>query len=210
MQSLRIAGCALVAATLMGGCSEPNKPTEGAGTRSPKSNFSNAPSQSGLRVVRGTSFFFFVVFDADHGMAAAINGRDGIANCGEPFTVSQPGRFQDVLNPSDEILVQELFKADAAFVHVYAWDGVPPPDDDAFCALLTGPRIARGRARLVSTDNDFFAFLRSMPIRADAFGFTAQGTVNLTAGGTARFNAVDRVVFFPPDQVKETARIGLR
>jgi hypothetical protein len=63
--------------------------------------------------------------------------------------------------------------------------------------------------RLVATDNDANAFIRDVPIRADAFGFMAHGDVNLTAGGTARLSATDRFVFFPPDQVKETVNILL-
>jgi hypothetical protein len=47
-----------------------------------------------------------------------LNGRDGIGGCGEPSTLSRPGRFQHVINPQDELLIKELFKADPAFVHL--------------------------------------------------------------------------------------------
>jgi hypothetical protein len=165
-------------------------------------------------VVRGEAFFFYIIFDAKEGLAAVLNGRDGIGGCGEPSTLSRPGRFQHVISPQDELLINELFKADEAFVHLYAWDGIFPPDDDAFCALVTGPRLARGTAYLVNTDNDLTAFLRD-PVRANAFGLAANGVVTFTGGGTAGFHAVSRIVGVPPhtaDQelrIHETARIGL-
>ena len=213
MSAIRFGGT-LVAATLLTACTEPSRPNDG--TTAPHAPFSPsaAGAASGAMVVRGEAFFLFVIFDAKNGLAAVLNGRDGIASCGEPFTVSRPGRFQDVISPQDESLIKELFKADGAFVHLYAWDGIFPPDDDAFCALVTGPRLARGRAHLVYTDNDLLAFLRD-PVRANSFGLAGNGVVTLTAGGTARFNAVSRIVAVPPhtvDQefkVNETARIGL-
>jgi len=51
--------------------------------------------------------------------------------------------------------------------------------------------------------------VNGVSIRADAFGFVAHGTVNLTSGGTARLNAAYRAVFFPSDQVKEAATVKL-
>jgi hypothetical protein len=162
-------------------------------------------------VVRGTSAFLFLLFDFEHRLAAAHNARDGFRGlCGDVTTVFTPGEFQDILSPADEILVQELFKAEGAFVNVYPWDGVFPPTVEALCDFLHGTRLAQGTARLVNTDNDFFAFLRDAPIRADAFGFTAQGTVNLASGGQAQYNAALRFVFFPPEPGRVvTARIGL-
>jgi hypothetical protein len=204
----------LFAAALLTACADPYKPADVSGGPLPPSSLSKAGSASGAMVVRGTAFFLYVIFDAQAGMAVVLNGRDGIAGCGEAFTLSRPGEFQDVISPQDELLIQELFKADGAFVHLYSWNGVFPPDDDAFCALVTGPRIARGRARLVYTDNDLLAFLRD-PVRANSFGLSGNGVVGLTGGGTARFNTLSRIVGIPPQtagqefRVNETARIGL-
>ena len=190
-------------ALILAACADPSKPTNGSDPQLPPSSLSNAPAQSGARVFRGETFFFYVVFDATTDLAVALNGRDGIPNCGEAFTVSQPAQFQDVVNPHDEILIQSLLRTDGAFVHLYAWDGVFPPDDEAFCAFVTGPRIARGRARLVNTDNDLLAFLRD-PIRANSFGLTATGRVTMTSGGTRRLTVVSRIVAVPPHNCEPT------
>jgi hypothetical protein len=207
MTRIRFAG-SLIAASLLTACADPGRPTESSSPPLSPPSLSNGASASGAMVVRGEAFFLYVIFDARTGMAVVLNGRDGIAGCGEPFTLSQPGRFQDVISPQDELLINELFKASGAFVHLYAWNGVFPPNDDAFCAFVTGPRIARGRAHLVYTDNDLLAFLRD-PIRANSFGLAANGVVSLTSGGTARFNAVSRIVAVSPDKINETNRIGL-
>jgi len=133
---------------------------------------------------------------------------DGFGGCGEPFTVIRPGDFQHVLTPADVLLIQELIRTKVIFVTVFAWEG-----QDVFenlCDfLMNGPRLARGTAHLVNTDNDLQAGLRDAPIRADAFGFTAEGTVELTGGGRAHYSSLSRFVFFPPDQLKVTEAINL-
>ncbi|MGH7608105.1 MAG: hypothetical protein ACREME_12280 [Gemmatimonadales bacterium] len=59
------------------------------------------------------------------------------------------------------------------------------------------------------TDNDFVAFQRGEPVRANAFGWTSQGTLTLTGGELAHFNEVQRFVFFPPDDVRVSESINL-
>jgi len=144
-------------------------------------------------------------------MVAIHIARDAFAFCGEPFTIFRPGQFQDVFTPADELLVQELFRAEGAFVTIYAWAGQNILEtDDILCAfLLNQPRLARGTAHLVNTDNDLNAGSREAPIRADAFGFTAEGIVELTGGGRAHYSGFSRAVFFPPDQVKVASGISL-
>jgi hypothetical protein len=208
MSPIRFAGT-LMAAALLAGCSDPGRPTDSTPTQAPALGL--AAGSGGALVARGTSFFLYAVFDAKNRLAAVLNGRDGIPGCGEEFTLSRPGQYQDVVSPQDELLINEIFKADQAFVHLYAWDGSPIPDDDAFCAFVTGPRIARGTAHLVYTDSDLEAFLRD-PTRADAFGLTGSGTVTMTAaagGGTRRIDVNDRITAVPGHGFSETARIGL-
>ena len=190
-------------------CSEPG-PT-GSSPVSPGSGtvlaVSNAPDASGPIVIRSVSGFFpFLVFDAKHALVAIHIARDGFGFCGEPFTLFHPAQFQDVLTPANADLIQELFRNDGVFVTIYAWAGQDIlVDDDVLCDFLAGTPIARGTAHLLNTDND----LLGVPGRADAFGFTAQGTVDLTAGGTAHYNAFARWVYFPPDDVKVRAGITL-
>src|SRR5262249_46978656 len=97
---------------------------------------------------------------------------------------------------------------------VYAWAGQDigvrvdgaVEDDTKLCDfLLTGTPLARGTARVVGTDNN----LLGVPDRTDSFGFTAVGTLELTSGGLAHYTGSSRVVFFPPDEVKVSARVNL-
>jgi hypothetical protein len=60
----------------------------------------------------------------------------------------------------------------------------------------------------VYTDNDLLSFERD-PIRANSFGLTATGTVNMTAGGVRRITALSRIIAVSPDKVNETASIQL-
>jgi hypothetical protein len=159
-------------------------------------------------VVRGSSGFFFFIFDAQHGMFALHIARDGFAFCGEPFTVFRPGQFQQVLSPADQLLVQQLFQAEGAFVTIYAWQGQDIFEtDEILCDfLLNGPRLAEGTARLVSTDNNLFG---SPTSRVNAFGFVAEGVVELTGGGAARYSGYSRLAGRTSEDLKATAGINL-
>lgn len=185
-------------ALIIAACGDPSTQASSPDPVSPLS-LSNAPAQSGARVFRGTTFFIFVNFDAEEGLALVLNGRDGIPSCGESFTVSHPAQWQDVISPQDEILIQDLLRTDGAFAHLYAWNGVFPETDAEFCALVTGARIGRGRVRLVNTDNDLLAFLRD-PIRTHSFGLAGSGRVDMSAGGTRGLTVVARFVVVPDQQ----------
>ncbi|MFL5494993.1 MAG: hypothetical protein ACJ8DC_11480 [Gemmatimonadales bacterium] len=155
-----------------------------------------------------SGFFPFFVFDAERGLVAIHIARDGFAFCGEPFTIFHPGQFQDVLNQANADLIHELFRSDGVFVSVYTWAGQDILEtDEILCEfLLGGTPLARGTAHLVNTDSNLLA----VPGRADGFGFTAEGTLELTSGGSAHYNAFARSVFLPPDQLKVSAGINLR
>ena len=192
-------------------CAEP-APTESspvpAGLNSgPVSALSGAPEISGPIVVRGSSGFFFFVFDAPRGLFAIHIARNGFGFCGEPFTIFRPGQFQQVQNPVDELLVQQLFQAEA-FVTIYAWAGQDILEtDDILCDfLLNSPKIAQGTAHLVETDNALFG---SPGTRVNAFGFTAEGVVELTGGGKAHYSAYWRFAGRTVEDLKGTEAIIL-
>jgi hypothetical protein len=220
MPWIRLAGPALVAAALLAACTEQNAPTETTRTIEPKFDISNAPGESGLHVIRGGIFLeYWLIRDPEAGLAVALGSADGFPICGESFTEE---RFLDIMfigsradperDPDEPdallagLLMQALLKGEEIFATVYSLEGEFTDDCDF---LLNGTKLAEGTVRMVGTDNDFNAFVRGEPIRADAFGFTAHGIVNLTGGGTARLNATDREVFFPPDEVKVTTTISL-
>ena len=178
-------------------------------------SLSSAPPTSGPIVIRSISGYFpFAIPDASHGLFAIHVARNGFGFCGEPFTIFHPGQFQDVFIPANADLVHELFRAEGVFTSVYAWAGQDIgvrldggfEDEAKLCDfLLTATPLARGTARAARTDNN----LIGAPDRMDTFGFTVQGTLELTSGGLAQYNGVSRVFFLPPDQVKVSAGINL-
>jgi hypothetical protein len=220
MQSIRMIGSALAAATLLAACTEEKAPIETPGAVSPSLDISDAPGQSGLHVLRGGIFLeYWLVRDPKAGLAVALGSADGFPICGEPFTQvslldimlvgsrSDPDRDPNEPDPLlPGLLMQAILKGDDIFATVYSLEGEFADDCDF---LLNATKVAHGTVRMVGTDNDFQAFIRGEPLRADAFGFSVHGIVNLMSGGLARLNATDREVFFPPDQVKGTTTINL-
>ena len=153
-------------------------------------SLADAPAASGPLVIRFEGGYAIMVsFDLADGLLAVYIARDGFVGCGESFTVFRPAQYEDVSNPLIQDLVNELFRADA-FVTVYPWDG-QDIEADPCGFLLDTPKIARGMARLLRTDNNLFGAAAE---RANAFGFTAAGVLDLTGGGQAHYNAISRAV----------------
>lgn len=168
-------------------------------------SLASAPASSGPLVIRFESGYPIIAsFDLADGLVAVHIARDGFAGCGEPFTIFRPGLFQDVSSPTFQDLVTELFKADV-FVTVYPWEG-QDIEVDPCGFLLNTPRIARGSAHLLRTDNNLFG--TAVP-RANAFGYTVEGLLDLTAGGRAHYSTVSRGVAVPAGGFVITENITL-
>jgi hypothetical protein len=129
-----------------------------------------------------------VTFDLADGLLAVFIARDGFAGCGEPFTIFRPAEYQQVSNPVLQDLFNELFRAET-FVTIYPWHG-EDIEVDPCGFLLNTPKVARGTANIVRTDNNVFGVEAK---RANAFGYRAEGTLTLTGGGNANFRAFFQV-----------------
>lgn len=206
MRTIRITCSTLLGAVLLVGCTEQNVPTASTDALpTPAFNFLNGPAAPGPIIVRFQDQFVTFYSDFDRGLTA-IHGVDIVALCaGDPFFFELVD-IQDVTNPTEAAAVNELFQGDDLTTSVWAFTLV-----GFSCApfVATIP-LATGTADLTSTDNDFFAFLRDEPARANAFGFTAQGRLNLTSGGTAHFNGEFRAVFKPGESFRAVSKINLR
>jgi hypothetical protein len=212
MYFIRMTSLVITTALVAGACADQRTPTETTPAVTPGYKVSDAPFQSGLHVERGAVYVeFFLFIDASAGLAVGLHSdSDGFPACGEEegtdfslLDVMFHGSRDDPDLPG--LLTQALFQGEL-FATVFSLEG---EITDLCDFLVNGTRIAEGTVRVMLTDNDFAAFLRSMPIRADAFGTMARGTVTLTSGGSATLKVTDRVVFFPPDDVREQTRITL-
>lgn len=202
----------LVMAALVVGCSERNMPTEASQVLpGPAFDFTNGPSElhtTRLFLLRFKSHFGYYAIDFENQLLAFHSTDNADQFCGQAVTAYDLADRQGVFNPADETLIMDLLLASEHFVKVYDWAGLMPDPID--CTYLDLNLLAEGTARFQLTDNDFLAFLRTEPLRANAAGFTSEGTLNLTGGGQTHYNAAQRVVFFPPDNVPEfTGKINL-
>jgi hypothetical protein len=186
-------------------CSEAG-PT-GSNPASPGSaaSVADAPATSGPLVVRFEGGYpITVTFDLADGLLAVFIARDGFAGCGEAFTIFRPAQYQEVSNPVVQDLMNELFRTEA-FVTVYPWEG-EDIEVDPCGFLLNTPKVGRGTAQVVRTDNNVVG---AEAQRANAFGYTAEGTLTLTGGGEAHFSVFFRSVVTSSGVVRADQDINL-
>jgi hypothetical protein len=183
----RLALAVLVSAIAVG-CDSPSMPPTGPRPpfAEPRFDFTNGPS-SLPNVFRLNNRIFFAWPDFDRNMAVLINtpaDPSDLLACGgavrpDFVSVQRVGLLQEVLH------VLRL----AREVNILVFDPAPATFED----LCEATPIASGTGNLTSSDNDLFLTGNG----ANAFGFRAQGTVELASGGSARVTAVQQLLIKP-------------
>src|SRR6266699_595842 len=176
------------------GCDNPF--TAGARPPSAQFDFMNGPADL-PNVVRGDSVLMFVWADVSTNYVIVVNaplgGVHALRRCGgaltpEPQPVQTVGEMQDVL--------RQLRLLRDVNIHIYS--PVPSPFRN-FMDLCQLSPYAQGSGNLTSTDNDRTVTGNG----ADAFGFRAQGIVDLVSGGSARVLAESERLIAPDGTVTE-------
>ena len=159
-------------------------------------DFTNGPSDL-PNVFRGDSVLLFVWADVSTDLVIVVNAPPGgvhaLRRCGgaltpEPQPVQTVGEMQDVL--------RQLRLLRDVNIHIYS--PVPSPFRN-FMDLCQLSPFARGSGTLTSTDND----RQVTGSGADAFGFRAQGIVDLVSGGSARVLAESERLIGPDGTITE-------
>ncbi|MCL7979804.1 MAG: hypothetical protein M8865_07860 [marine benthic group bacterium] len=189
---------ALIAAT---GCDrQPVEPVPEAGGDAVTFNFNNNPDGGSLNIYRTERDAFFVLFDPESTLAAVLSSTPDCGGFLEPADMQRVVKDPyDVVNSQ----VRELMIADP--INIFIVD------------LATGGGcfgyglVATGAGKLVSNDNDLYAFFRENR-NANAFGFGAHGKVVDTSGRKWHFNGHNRFVWDGQDfaTLKATEQFNLR
>ena len=194
MRSHILGAVGSAALLLIIGCEGP--PTSTVGARTAQFDFMNGPSDL-PNVFRGDSVLLFVWADLSSNLVIVVNaptaGVDALRRCGgqltpEPQPVQTVGEMQDVL--------RQLRLLRDVNIHLYS--PVPSPFR-TFMDLCQLSPFAQGTGNLTSTDND----RQVTGSGADAFGFRAQGIVDLVSGGSARVLAESERLIAPDGTVTE-------
>jgi hypothetical protein len=171
-------------------------PTTAGPARSAQFDFMNGPADL-PNVVRGDSVLLFVWADVSTDLVIVVNAPAGgvhaLRRCGGPFTpepqpVQTAGELQDVLH-------QVRLLRD---VNIHVYSPIPSPFT-GFLDLCQLSPIATGTGTLTSTDND----RHNAGGGANAFGFRAQGSVDLVGGGSARVLAESERLIAPDGTITE-------
>lgn len=186
----------LLVAVLCVGCGR-ESPTTPQRLLVPSLTFMNNPDNGNPRIIRYTSDVAFLQIDFKtqlFSLQAATNRQFG---CNNPPQFINLMDVQDILhNPDDPLAgrIKELIIGKDIYIAVYrGWDEWVASGFN--CADLFARKVAEGfHGNLRYTDNDLFTFLREHN-NHNAFGWVAQGKLDLVAGGTAQYNALGKCVW---------------
>lgn len=158
-----------------------------------ETGFENAPAQSGFIVTRqdeifGLVFGGFLYTDEKTGLTATY------AVDNEVFCAREPGAFDliptqlvDIPNPDNEDRLKVLQKG---LVTTTVYDGLYEPPLCEFIAST--PILAKGKAKMVHTDNDFFAFFRDNKNRNTAT-IRVFGEINKPTGEPVFYDGIYQI-----------------
>ena len=124
----------------------------------------------------------------------AVYGIDPVELCqgGGEF---EPVSVLQIQAPAAIEAIIHLVKADDMTVSV--WEG-------ASCSfILNNPPVATGTVDMVSNDNDLLSFLNPETNRANAFAFSAHGSLRTPRGETVRFSAHSKCVWDGRDGTRQ-------
>ena len=188
MKLRTLATVSLLVPSLAVACDQPAAVTTKA--LNPQFDFTNGPSDL-ANVFRGDSILLFVWPDYTTNLVIAVNAPPGgvssVRRCGgtvrpAPQPVQTVGEMQDVM--------RQLRLLRDVNIHVYS---PVPAGFSGFMSLCNATPIAAGTGNLTSTDNDRMVTGNG----ANAFGFRAEGTVDVAAGGSARVLAELQMLILP-------------
>lgn len=195
MRSMRIAGSGLLAITLMTACGERNTPTEVTGTQDLQFSFANNPDNGNPRIVRFGDVFAFLLVDPRTDLFSVQASTNRQFGCNESPDLISIMEAQEIWHNTDDPAagqLNQLVLGKGIYIAVFeGWEGWLASGED--CGDLFARKLADGPGNFTYTDNDFFAYLREHQ-NANAFGFTAQGNLNLLAGGTVHYNGISKCV----------------
>jgi hypothetical protein len=195
MRPIRITASGLLTVGLMAACGEGNAPIGVPGTSHPQYSFMNNPDNGNPRIVRFGDVFAYLLIDPStdrFSVQASTNRQFGCNESPDLISLMEAQEiWHNVEDPAAGQLNQ-LVLGRGIYIAVFeGWESWLASGED--CADLFARKLADGIGNLTYTDNDFFSFLRETQ-NANAFGFSAQGKLNLVAGGSAHYNGMSKCV----------------
>ena len=181
----------LVALLGLASCTERPGPTA-ARVPGPSFDFSNNPDNGNPRILRFGDTEGLLIVDAQNNLFSLQASTDRQFGC-HPADVFDVMSVQWLLaNPDDPLTARIKETRLGRGVYIAVFQG---PFPFSGCADLMSRKIAEGTGNFVNTDNDVFVFLHDHN-NHDAFGFTAQGTLDRVDGsGKAHYNGMSKCVW---------------
>ena len=156
---------------------------------SPSHDFTNGPATPGPLIVRLSEpdWFVFLFPDLGSQLTASVGIVERFSAFCDPAPITIPTEdLQFLFSPTGRVAL--LLQAKELPVIIYA--GAISGSIEDYCAqLATAPIVARGTAHIVFNHQDLSSEASN--------GYRAQGLVQLTSGGQARFSGVVKFVTTP-------------
>jgi hypothetical protein len=187
---MRLSHACLAVCLVLAACSE----RDGTAPDPFAPSFDANPESSGAVVVRTAWNTYFTMWDPETELLVAHVFRDPYSACvpSTPYELYPLDR-QRVVSEDAVNLVRQLVKAEEISIKV--WHSTTP---DWTVALRCSPPIAEGVGKLVTVDNDAFAYLPDNDrMRANSFGIMGHGTLLGPEGQQYAYSGTFRFVWRP-------------
>ena len=171
------------------------EPADEAAVETPAFNYSNNDGwlANGKIFRHAHDEFIWLAWDDKRELVALFSTfTGGFCGLGADLEPVDAQHVYDNPDLTDEI--SHLFEQGDVWAELYDWSGLWNQFD---CANYTPARfMGEGEVRIVSTDNDVFAFFGGHD-RNNAFGLNGSGNLELVGGGTTNINYVFRQTWNP-------------
>lgn len=167
----------------------------------------NAPSESGMYVVRGEDQLIarVLIHDAKRNLLAIIASDYTAACAGQGPVTDEAIPFQEILlsETENDVRIVHLSQSDEVTIRVY--------DTSVYgfsCASINEGPIASGTGSLINTDNDLEAFNNQRPLH-NAYGYMSHGMLTDANGDYVMFTAHARFVWDGEDTSTSKSNVSV-
>jgi hypothetical protein len=159
-------------------------------------SYVNNPDIGNPRIVRIEGTWGYLLVDPANDMFAIIHSRNNLRGCNTQAIIYSFMEEQALFhNPDDpmgdkvSLIIHGRDVYMAVFEGYAAWYA-----GGRTCADLYASMVADGSGNLTETDNDYYSYLRPSN-NANAYGYVANGKLDLLSGGKANFHGMSRCVW---------------
>lgn len=173
-------------------------------------SFTNNLDNGNPRIVRIEGTWGYLLVDPSNDMFAIIHSRNNLRGCNTNAVIYSRMEEQGVYhNPDDPTADKVSFIIHGRDVYMAVFEGYAAwYAGGRTCADLYASMVAEGSGNLTDVDNDYYSYLRDSN-NANAYGYVANGELELLSGGKANFHGMSKCVWDGNDPATEKCKVKI-